>query len=166
MSLDFTTCHIVMQKNQRRGKMADTAAQNVLDVLRYLRMVFWQDIPYYYKEYADLPIFSSTLFHVHWTAFKRWCEIVWAVNKEMISISEQAGGPPEVFLRSDEKISEVFLQMHIVSNSFTVPNGYKTIPVQGSKFFSYLEKVRCDSLNGSQSEICHFCVNYFYIHSL
>lgn len=67
----------------------------------------------------------------------------------MGSIYEQAGGPPEVLLRSDEKISEVFLQMCIGSNSFTVPHGYRTITVQGRKFFSYMDKVECDSLNGS-----------------
>lgn len=81
MSLDSDICEFVIEKSQRRGKMANTAAKKYLDVFRYLRLVSRKDILYYYKEYSDIPIFSSTLFHVHWTVCKRWREIIWTVKK-------------------------------------------------------------------------------------
>lgn len=130
------------QKSKVRGKSADTAAKHVVSMMRYLRKVFWQDLPLYYEKYPHLSIFECRLLTDHRAAFNRWCEMSKSVRQEQQQILHQAGGAPSVLLKETEGLGEVFLSMKVVPNSFVAPPGFCKSSLPGSRFFSRLEWVR------------------------
>ncbi|GMH37277.1 hypothetical protein BSKO_05150 [Bryopsis sp. KO-2023] len=54
---------------------ADTAARGCYIALRFLRVVFWQDLPEIFKLVPRHPIFSIPPLLSNWEAFVRWCKI-------------------------------------------------------------------------------------------
>ena len=110
-------------------------------MMRYLRKVFWQDLPLYYEKYPELGIFHCRLLSDHHAAFDRWCEMSKKVRKEQQQILHQAGGAPSVLLKATEGLGEVFLSMKIVPNNYVAPPGFCKSALPGSRFFSRLEWV-------------------------
>eukprot|EP00210_Caulerpa_lentillifera_P007004 g6698.t1 len=64
------------------------AFENCLSALRFIRLIFWQDVAVLYRLYPDLKVFKSSLINRNIEVFKRWVEVVCDKNCTMIDENE------------------------------------------------------------------------------
>ena len=71
-----------MQKAAIGGKDGDEAAKNAAEAFRLLRTILLQDLPLYFKDFPELPVFKSRVFKDRWSAFVRWSELLQKYSQE------------------------------------------------------------------------------------
>ena len=83
---------LFVQKVAIGGKDGDKVAKNAAEAFRLLRAIMLQNLPLYFKDYLELPIFKSRVFKDHWSAFVRWSELFQKYNQECNALGVANGG--------------------------------------------------------------------------
>ena len=126
-----------LQKAAIGGKHGDKAAQNASEAFRALRVILLQDLPLYFRDFADLPIFKSRVLRDHWSAFLRWSQLIWKYNDEC---KELGAGNTALHTFDDGGVA-IFKGMPIAPRDAPTPEGFKKVSIAGSDLLCYLEKV-------------------------
>jgi hypothetical protein len=62
-----TTSDVALQRNDARPLMKDKefCAEYMAELFNVLRLVFWQDLPFWMKYFPNLPLWQHTIFQEH-----------------------------------------------------------------------------------------------------
>ena len=128
---------LFVQKAAIGGKDGDKAAKNAAEAFRLLRTILLQDLPLYFKDFPELPVFKSRVFKDRWSAFVRWSELLQKYSQECDAL----GAADRGLNMFGDGGSTIFGHMPIVAQDVPAPTGFKKFPIEGSDFLCYLEKV-------------------------